>query len=647
MPVIFFHAGIPAFGGGFVGVDVFFVISGYLITSIILGELDQGRFSILRFYERRARRILPALFFVLAACLPAAWLLLMPRDLNNFGQSLVAVSLFVSNILFYAESGYFDTASELKPLLHTWTLAVEEQYYIFFPPFLALLWAWRKQWVFAILSLMLLGSIALAEALLRVDAMAAFFLLPTRGWELLIGSLCALYLSRGSVAGRSVAAQGLSLVGLAMIVLAVFVYTKQTPFPGIYALLPTVGTALIILFAGDGTLVRRVLSWRAMVGVGLISYSAYLWHQPLFAFLRHSQLTEPSLTAYLALSALTLVMAWLSWKYVEAPFREKGRFSRGSIFAFSLAGLAGFTAVGWSFWHFEGFPQRSVTQRFAVQILDYRYDNQDLRDESWGPLRARSGDSAYGRDNNDSDRTAWFDPQDKRPNLLVVGNSHSKDIYNILANSRYADEAEIARFGTDIAPAAQTLFDTPNYVAADIIVIASRYQDGDVEALPSLIERMLGDGKRIALVRSTFEFPQYREETLTEADLMIIEAARAGGNADGRKDRRDGADLASEINQRHFELYSRNADDDDGRLQGQAGPMRTRFPALIILDRMDYACDRAARICPAVDERLNKFYFDYGHNTLEGAAFFGQRVSEVGWLDPLFEPAGDQPPRAR
>ncbi len=199
IPVILFHAGFEWFSGGFVGVDVFFVISGYLITTIIISEMAEGKFSMVNFYERRARRILPALFFVMAACLPFAWLWLTPSDLKDFGQSLIAVSFFSSNMLFWLESGYFDTAAELKPLLHTWSLAVEEQYYILFPIFLMLTWRLGVKWISIILSFVFLLSLGLAVlgtqyATNPQITSGTFFLLPTRGWELLVGVFAAFYL---------------------------------------------------------------------------------------------------------------------------------------------------------------------------------------------------------------------------------------------------------------------------------------------------------------------------------------------------------------------------------------------------------------------------------------------------------------------
>lgn len=242
LPVILFHADFETFSGGFVGVDVFFVISGYLITTIVLAELEQGSFSIANFYERRARRILPALFLVMLVCIPFAWIRLLPSDMKDFSQSLIAVSVFSSNILFWLESGYFDTAAELKPLLHTWSLSVEEQYYALFPLFLILLWKLGRSWIVVLLSLLFATSLAVAEWAAYAKPAAAFYLLPARGWELLVGAFAAFYLSHAKREHfcRSIRELG-GWLGVALILYAVFAYSKTTPFPGLYALVPTLG----------------------------------------------------------------------------------------------------------------------------------------------------------------------------------------------------------------------------------------------------------------------------------------------------------------------------------------------------------------------------------------------------------------------
>ena len=319
IPVVLFHAGFQLFSGGFIGVDIFFVISGYLITSIIIAERDRDAFSLLKFYERRARRILPVLFFVLLCCLPFAWAWMLPAQMASFARSIIAVCLFGSNFLFWHESGgYFAAASEEQPLLHTWSLAVEEQYYMLFPLFVMLMWRFGRHALIGAIATVALASLLLAQYGSVNFATANFYLPNTRAWELLAGSLCAFLLT----GGRQYRSNILSLTGLAIIAFSIFAYDEATPFPSLYALVPVLGAVLIILFASAGTLTARLLSTRPMVGVGLISYSLYLWHQPVFALARIRSLTEPSM-ALMSLLALACVgLAYLSWRFIETPFRK-------------------------------------------------------------------------------------------------------------------------------------------------------------------------------------------------------------------------------------------------------------------------------------------------------------------------------------
>lgn len=326
LPVIFFHADIRGFSGGFVGVDVFFVISGYLITTLILAEKQNDVFTLIGFYERRIRRILPALLLVMLICLPFAWLWMPQNEMKDFSESLIAIFIFSSNILFWKKSGYFATATELNPLIHTWSLSVEEQYYLLFPIFLIMTWRLGKRCVVCIFTVMLIASLAGAQWGSYHRPTSTFFLLPTRGWELLIGTLLAFYLSNNvnkkiviKTRGQSI----LALVGIFLIFYAVLMFDKDTPFPSLFTLIPTLGAALVILFATPSTLVGKLLSSKPFVGVGLISYSAYLWHQPLFAFARLYSVEVVSSSIFLVLSVLSLVFAYLSWRYVELPFRTK------------------------------------------------------------------------------------------------------------------------------------------------------------------------------------------------------------------------------------------------------------------------------------------------------------------------------------
>ena len=348
--VIAAHAGLPL-RGGFLGVDIFFVISGFLITQILVRDLEQGRFSLVQFYERRARRILPALILVCTTCVPIAWMVMSPDQLRAFGQSLVALGIFGTNILFWWQTGYFAPASEEIPLLHTWSLAVEEQFYVLFPLALLMLWRWRKGagvGVFAVLAGAALVSLAAAEIAARLWPDTAFYWLPFRAWELLAGALAALAVTgHGPDAARLTRWRGaLSLGGLALIAVSLAVYHPLLPIPGVRLLVPVGGTVLVLVFATKGTLACRILAQRPVVAIGLISYSAYLWHQPLLAFARLGSFDPPGPWQLVGLVALTFPLAWATWAWVEQPCRKRvplsplvaGTFGAGvSLAAFGLA----------------------------------------------------------------------------------------------------------------------------------------------------------------------------------------------------------------------------------------------------------------------------------------------------------------------
>ncbi len=363
IPVILFHAGFTLFSGGYVGVDIFFVISGYLITTIIVDDLENNRFSIVSFYERRARRILPALFFVMLICIPFAWLWMLPNQIQDFSQSLVAVSLFISNIQFWRESGYFETEAEEKPLLHTWSLAVEEQYYLLFPIFLILTWRFGKNKVFWMIAVIAAFSLIISEWGVRKNSTANFYLAPFRAWEIFAGSLTAFIIQKKGVIKNNL----FSLLGFSMIIISIFIYDKETPFPSIYTLLPVLGTVLLIFFAEKKTLVFSLLSNKVVVWIGLISYSAYLWHQPLFAFARIRISTELSATLMIILTVISIILAVFSWRYIERPFRDKVLFSRFKIFTLSLS--FGFMIISFGLLvHFN--PNKFIPNYAWTEILN-------------------------------------------------------------------------------------------------------------------------------------------------------------------------------------------------------------------------------------------------------------------------------------
>ena len=359
IPVILFHAGFEIFRGGYIGVDVFFVISGYLITTILIEDIENKRFSIISFYERRARRILPALFFVMFVCIPFAWMWMLPDALENFGQSLVSTSLFSNNILLMLTSAdYWELKAIYKPLLHTWSLAVEEQYYIIFPIFLLFAWRLGKSKVFWMIVFMAMVSLLFSEYAWRKDVDANFYFLPSRIWELFAGSISAFIVYYQGVQKNNT----LAFLGLVAIIFSIFAFDEKIPFPSFYTLVPVLGVMALVLYADESTIAAKILSTKALVSTGLISYSLYLWHQPIFAFsriYRQEPLTE--LVTYIIILS-TLLLAILTWKFVESPYRNKAQFSPTKIFGLSACMILIFISFGLYLDRSNGAPNRMFTK---------------------------------------------------------------------------------------------------------------------------------------------------------------------------------------------------------------------------------------------------------------------------------------------
>lgn len=415
--VLLFHADLGC-DGGYVGVDVFFVISGFLITSLILKDIDRGRFQVVDFVERRVRRILPPLAVVVFASLVAGWLLLFPLELQELGQSVFAQAMLVSNVYFWLESGYFAEAAEVKPLLHTWSLAVEEQFYLLFPVLLVLINRVSRKLI--IPSLLLIGGASFGFSVYSSYTYPSFnfYLLPTRAWELLMGSLLAAIPMR-HFSSRWLT-ESLSWTGFVAIIGAIVLFDRETRFPGVAALLPCVGTSLVIWANGQSmTYLGRWLSTPPLVFVGLISYSLYLWHWPVFVFAKYWTLGTLSLNERLLLLVLSVALAILSWKCVEGPFRQRKIFAgRVQIVSFASVATVTLLLAGLVLHACKGVPSRIPTE--ALQYANAKADFPFLCQISL--MQARNGELVeLGSENKHS-------PID----LLVWGDSHAMAALPIL-----------------------------------------------------------------------------------------------------------------------------------------------------------------------------------------------------------------------
>ena len=615
LPVILFHAGFEVFGGGFVGVDVFFVISGYLITGIILEDLKHGRFTIAGFYERRARRILPALFFVMLCCVPLAWVLMLPSQFEDFSKSLIAVSLFGSNILFGGQDGYFGPTAETQPLLHTWSLAVEEQYYIVFPLLLMALWRYRRNRILTVIVALAILSLIVAELGWRYNPKANFYFTPSRIWELLAGALCAFApRPRPGVKGNL-----LSLLGLGMIVASILTFDESLPFPSLYTLAPVAGCALIILFAAPQTWTARLLSIKPFVGIGLISYSAYLWHQPMFVFARLSSVEGPSQAVLLALAATSLGLAYLSWRFVEQPFRRGPVFGFGQrrfVFSASVAGMALFilcgTAANNTPYFESNLPEKG---KYYFSYIDYHKTPDYFK-------QYRASKCFYG---STQDSFSYFDQElclshkTGVKNYIIVGDSHAAHLWyainetfpevNVMQASASGCFPLVSRDGTyagkkRCSDLVQFIFES--YIVehkVDGIILSGRWNESSVADFPSTIAYLKQHVPQIIVLGPTVEFTTDVPVILGANSRLPIEeiAVKARGLVNESKLQVSDA-IAAAIKE-----------------------TSAQFVPLI-----PYVCRPDA--CTLLAGNGEPLVFDYAHFTLAGSLSIVQRLKQSGAL---------------
>ena len=415
LSVILFHAAVPGFAGGYVGVDVFFVISGYLITQVLMASPERGLGERLReFYVRRCRRILPALLAMLLVTVPVAWWLFLPGDLARFGTLLGATSVFAGNFVAWRTGGYFELQNPFNPLAHLWSLAVEEQFYIVFPLVLFASGQARSGRRLTLIAGCALASFALCVWASYTHPDASFFLAPTRAWELLLGSLVALGV------GRSLSTHPLrdAVAGAALLALLACVigYNGHLPYPGLYALVPCASAALLIAAgAGGGSCVGRWLSTPALVFVGVISYSLYLWHLPILAFAEYYNISPLEPRHVGALLASIFVLAAATWRYLEAPIRGRNMLASDARFlASASAATLAVASMGVLFWQTGGLPA-------GLDVADAKLlgaQNDRLRADAVACSRRTLRDVARGS-------LCTFGPSGATADVLVWGDSHA------------------------------------------------------------------------------------------------------------------------------------------------------------------------------------------------------------------------------
>ncbi len=608
LSVVLCHAGVEVFSGGYVGVDVFFVISGYLITSIIIAEKDAGRFSLARFYERRVRRILPALFFMMFISVIVAAVVLAPFSGRAFYRSVAATSLFSSNILFFLESGdYFDVSADLKPLLHTWSLGVEEQYYLIFPILMLVLLNGTRKYIPLIFAVLAVASFVVSQQALGNDPTASFYLLHARGWELAVGALVAYFSAKsgGSWLGGEQMRQWGSAVGFLLVLFAIFSFDRGTPFPGLYALVPVIGGAMVIAFAAPGTLIARILSGRVVVGIGLMSYSIYLWHQPIYAFARHLTLTELGFAQYFMAICATFVFGYLSYRYVERPFRTDGKVSGKSIAwlavvcsaSFAVVGLAGHVTVG-----FQGFKVGAIPESRQEIYVDHF-----LQLQKKSQLEGSVPGASHGR------------------RVLVIGDSMAGDfLLAVKAGGGQFPGYDFVRGSLgglcvndfyrvlDGAPPSDSLCKSRDGFAAlmaeisvaDEVVLANAWTSETAGAAFSIAQKIFAFGKPVYVVDA------FRMFNISDASYYF---ARSGAPVEELAGFMRSRLLPSSLEARQILLEA------SGRSHGVA-----------FIDKLLFFCDDLA--CNFYDEHSRPLLHDDMHVTAYGAAYYGDALYRAGYF---------------
>ena len=533
LAVVAYHIIPWVFPGGYVGVDVFFVISGYLITRNIWKELEADTFSFSNFYAKRIRRLFPALMVVLLFCAVVVLLVGLPDETHLFGLSAISATLYVSNHYFLSLNSYFDSSLEANPLLHTWSLSVEEQFYLVFPVFFLLLFRMARKKATLIITLVLAVSLIGSEILVRVSEPTAFFIAPARFWQFLAGSILALNPSKKML--PSIVMEVIGWLGMGLILFSIVAFSEFTPFPGLSAIMPTLGT-VCLLYAGQrsGLLLGSLLKNNISRFFGNISYSLYLWHWPLIVFYKLELSPSPSTLERYALVAVSIMMGYLSWQFIEQPFR---RFSvkhyRRRIYVSGALTSMALILIGVWFVTTDGFRSRYSTEQLAyVDYLDYDADTLFRADTCFLTSNVE-GASAFSEE-------VCLDIDPRRPNILLLGDSHAAQY--IAAFEKVMPQAAFSQI---TASGCRPLI---NYEGAkrctelmkkafeeymprkkfDAIVLAGRWEKDDLYILPETINYLNTVTEQVIVLGPVIEYSQALPRILAKngLDEEVIESSR-------------------------------------------------------------------------------------------------------------------------
>jgi peptidoglycan/LPS O-acetylase OafA/YrhL len=601
--VILYHSeisiiGYEPFKGGFIGVDIFFVISGYLITSIILKELvTTGTFSFKHFYEKRVRRILPVLLFVMLVSLPFAWEYLLPSSFIDFSKSILYSLGFSSNLYFHFSSQEYGGLDKIIPFLHTWSLSVEEQYYILFPIVLLITFRYFRKYLIHILILGFVISLGLAEWSSRNFSSVSFYFLHTRMWELLAGSILAFFeITLGHRSKNKILNLILPSIGLLLIGHSILFFNDEMFHPSFYTLSPIIGVCLIIWFSSKNELITKILSTKLFVGIGLISYSLYVWHYPIFGFIRINGLVTGSIIGKLTLIPLIIFLSILSYLIIERPFRNQ-KLSFNLIIIF--LSIMFFIIIIFNIKIIKGNGFESRFEHLKKINQNYNLDNSYL-----GKTRM----------NNSQQNLIDFDVKDL--NIVIIGDSHGGDLFNSLnLNRNFFNDIKFYYIGDLLSDRFDDISNNEEFLKqAYAIILSYRWDYNKFNLLEGGLRKIKDLNQKIFITSRTNEYKTY-SQLYTLLDYEVLFNKDKNIDYFGLKN-----------------LYFKNRVISSNSNINQKLKKFTSENNLTYLNKEDYMCDILNNECDYVDENGHKIFYDYGHYTERGARYFGKKIYKINWL---------------
>ena len=632
LSVIFYHAEFIFFGknffqGGFIGVDFFFVISGYLITSLILKELNlTGNFSFKNFYERRARRILPVLIFVMLVSIPFAWKYLLPSSMVDYAKSLLYSLGFTSNFYFYnVQLNYFDLETQFRPFLHTWSLSVEEQFYVLFPIFLLFIYRFFNKSILMIFIVLIILNLFFIQFLgnfnftsphinekLSFEApsyFSSFFLTTSRIWEVLAGSVLSyMEVKKGYRSKKTSLNELFSFIGLILILHSIIFFNDTMFHPSFYTISPIIGISLLIWFLNKDSILTKILSSKPFVGIGLISYSLYLWHYPIFTFQKYEYFSNDNNLYFLI---FIFIVSTLSYYFIEKPFRNKNVINLNSFISVLAIILVMIISLNLSIIFKDGYKKRFDTKKIGSNLV---LDNQFYQDE-WDLYAEQVGEPGF----------VYKD----KINILIVGNSFARDFFNLFNLNK--DLFKEYEFGyIDVPIYLYEFFDNINncndfdssnlnnlkFCDSDIIIVASNWPTLNEKLLHKINETAKKNNKRLILTNSPAQFTTFGQYTII--DYFLQKNKRLPNKSEIIK-----------IKNSYYKSYKKNSYVAKNNKLLKSFSIEKKVD---LLDRNLYRCTDSNKTCEFFTEDQNKIYYDFGHYTIQGAKYLGKKVFKMDWF---------------